>query len=240
MNRVRPVETLLAALASFTVALPLLTLFDANTWLRPSLLVIATIAVVGLALRSLSLPSAQVILGQLVVAFLVVSWVHGRGHLYYGVLPGPDTVRSFGILLGEAQETVMAFSVPVPTERGVVVSITMLVGLVALATDAVAVTLRLPALAGLGLLTAYLVSATNSGEGLSWKYFVLPTAFWLGLLASQGIAGVRRWATAVPRSRDGKEHDPVLGVAGTARLLGAGALALALGMPMVVPPQPPT
>ena len=240
MNRVRPVETLLAALASFTVALPLLTLFDANTWLRPSLLVIATIAVVGLALRSLSLPSAQVILGQLVVAFLVVSWVHGRGHLYYGVLPGPDTVRSFGILLGEAQETVMAFSVPVPTERGVVVSITMLVGLVALATDAVAVTLRLPALAGLGLLTAYLVSATNSGEGLSWKYFVLPTAFWLGLLASQGIAGVRRWATAVPRSRDGKEHDPVLGVAGTARLLGAGALALAVVMPMVVPHLPTT
>lgn len=240
MNRSRPVETLLAALASFTVALPLLTLFDSNAWIRPSLVVIVVIAVVGLALRSLSVSAWQVVLGQLVVAFLVVSWLHGRGHLYYGVLPGPDTVRSFGILLGEAQQTVLAFSVPVPTERGVIVAITMLVGLTALVTDAVAVTLRLPALAGLGLLTAYLVSATNSGEGLSWTYFVLPIACWLGLVATQGIATVRRWGTAVPRGQDGPARDPVLGVAGTARLLGAGALALAVVLPMVVPHLPTT
>ncbi|WP_404383451.1 DUF3488 and transglutaminase-like domain-containing protein [Knoellia locipacati] len=240
MNRTRPVETVLAALASFTVALPLLTLFDSNAWIRPSLVVIVTIALVGLALRSLSASAWQVVLGQLVVAFLVVSWLHGRGHLYVGLLPGPDTVRSFGILLGEAQQTVMAFSVPVPTERGVIVAITMLVGLTALATDAVGVTLRLPALAGLGLLTAYLVSATNSGEGLSWTYFVLPIAFWLGLVATQGIATVRRWGTAVPLGQGGADRDPVLGVAGTARLLGAAALAMAVVLPMVVPHLPTT
>ncbi|GAA4123871.1 DUF3488 and transglutaminase-like domain-containing protein [Knoellia locipacati] len=240
MNRARPVETLLAALASFTVALPLLTLFDSNAWVRPTLVVVATIAVVGLVLRSVTASALRVFAGQLVAATLVVSWLHGRGHLYYGVLPGPDTMRTFGILLGEAQQTVMAFSVPVPTERGVIVGITMLVGLTALATDAIAVTLRLPALSGLGLLTAYLVSATNSGEGLSWKYFVLPIAFWLGLVASQGITSVRRWGTAVPRTADGEDHDPVLGVAGTARLLGAGALALAVVVPAVVPHLPTT
>ncbi|GGB88771.1 hypothetical protein N798_09140 [Knoellia flava TL1] len=240
MNRTRPVETLLAALASFTVALPLLTLFDSNAWVRPTLLVIVVIAGVGLALRSLSASALQVVLGQLVVGFLVVSWIHGRGHLYYGFLPGPDTLRTFGILLGEAQQTVLSYSVPVPTERGVVVAITMLVGITALATDAVAVTLRLPALAGLGLLTAYLVSATNSGEGLSWKYFVLPFACWSALVATQGIASVRRWGTAVPRSHDGNENDPVLGVAGTARLLGAAALALAVVVPAVVPHLPTT
>lgn len=240
MNRSRPGEALLAALASITVALPLLTLFDANTWVRPSLVVIAVIAAVGIGLRSISAPAVQVVLGQLVAGFLVVSWIHGRGHLYYGVLPGPDTIRSFGILLGEAQQTVLAYSVPVPTERGVVVGITMLVGITALATDAVGVTLRLPALSGLGLLTAYLVSATNSGEGLSWRYFILPMTCWLALLASQGIAGIRRWGTAVPRVSDGRDRDPVLGVVGTARLLGAGTLALAVVLPMVVPHLPTT
>lgn len=240
MNRVRPTETLLAALASFTVALPLLTLFDSNTWIRPTVGVVATIALVGLALRAMTLSVVPVILGQLVAAFLVVSWIHGRGHLYYGFLPGPDTIRSFGILLGEAQQTVLTFSVPVPTERGVVVAITMLVGLTALVTDAVAVTLRSPALSGLGLLTAYLVSATNSGEGLSWKYFVPPIACWLALVATQGIGNVRRWGTSVPRGSDGQEHDPVLGVAGAARLLGAGSLALAVVLPMVVPHLPTT
>lgn len=240
MNRTRPVETLLAALASFTVALPLLTLFDANTWVRPTLVVIATIALSGLALRAVTTTALPVVAGQLLAAFLVVSWLHGRGHLYFGLLPGPDTISSFGILLAEAQQTVLTFSVPVPTERGIVVAITMLVGLTALATDAIAVTLRSPALSGLGLLTAYLVSATNSGEGLSWRYFVLPISFWFALVATQGIGNVRRWGTSVPRASDGHEHDPVLGVAGTARLLGFGALALAVVLPMMVPHLPTT
>lgn len=240
MNRARPIESLLAALASFSVALPLLTLFDANTWMRPSVVVIATIAVVGVALRAVALSAWGVILGQVLTGLLVVSWLHGQGHLSYGFLPGPDAMRSLGILLGEAQQTVLTFSVPVPTDRGIVVAITILVGLTALVVDAVGVTLRAPAVAGLGLLTAYLISATNSGEGLSWRYFVLPTACWLALLAMQGIGSVRRWGTAVPRSADGDGPDPVLGVAGTARLLGVSALVLAVVLPMVVPHLPTT
>lgn len=240
MNRTRPVETLLAALASFTVALPLLTLFDANTWVRPSLVVVMTIALAGLGLRSLAASDWAVLLGQAVAGFLAVAWMHGQGHLYYGFVPGPDTVTSLGILLREAGDTVMAYSAPAPTDRGVVVAITILVGVTALVVDAIGVTLRAPALAGLALLTAYLVSATNSGEGLSWQYFILPVAFWLSLLATQGIGTVRRWSTAVPRGVDGQDHDPVLGVAGTARLLGASALALAVVLPMVVPHLPTT
>ncbi|MFC7488349.1 transglutaminase TgpA family protein [Knoellia sp. CPCC 206453] len=240
MNRTRPVETLLAALATFTVALPLLTLFDANTWVRPSVVVVMTIALVGLGLRTLVASRWLVVLGQAIAAFLAISWMHGQGHLYFGFVPGADTVSSLGILLREAGDTVMAYSAPAPTERGVIVAITILVGLTALVVDAIGVTLRSPALAGLALLTAYLVSATNSGEGLSWKYFILPVAFWLSLLATQGLGTVRRWSTAVPRGVDGEDHDPVLGVAGTARLLGAGALALAVVLPMVVPHLPTT
>lgn len=240
MNRVRPIETLLAALASFTVALPLLTLFDANTWVRPSVVIVATIALVGLGMRSLVASAWSVILGQVLVGFLAVSWMHGQGHLYFGFLPGPDTVKSLGILLGEAGQTVMAYAAPAPTERGVIVAITILVGATALVVDAIAVTLRSPALAGLALLTAYLVSATNSGDGLSWKYFIAPIGFWLTLLATQGIGTVRRWSTAVPRGVDGEDHDPVLGVASTARLLSAGTLILAIVLPAVVPHLPTT
>ncbi|KRE41037.1 transglutaminase TgpA family protein [Knoellia sp. Soil729] len=240
MNRTRPTETLLAALASFTVALPLLTLFDANTWVRPSLLAIATIALAGMGLRRMRVSAWVVVLGQLLAGFLMVSWLHGRGHLYLGIVPGPDTVKSFGILFGEAGQTVMAFSAPVPTERGIVVAITVLVGVTALVVDALAVTLRSPALAGLALLTAYLISATNSGDGLSWKYFILPVAFWLSLLATQGIGSARRWGTAVPLGRAGEDRDPVLGVAGTARLLGAGAVVLAIVLPTVLPHLPTT
>ncbi|PRY56086.1 uncharacterized protein DUF4129 [Knoellia remsis] len=240
MNRTRPIEALLAALASFGVALPLLTLFDANTWVRPSLLVITVIAVVGVGLRAATSSRLAVVSGQLVAGLLAVSWLHGRGHLYFGFLPGPDTFFSFGVLLGEAQQTVMTFSAPVPTERGVVVAITMLVGVTALVVDAVAVTWRMPALAGLGLLTAYLVSATNSGDGLSWRYFVLPVGAWLALLATQGLGSLRRWSNARPRTGNDREDDPLLGVAGTARILGVAAMAIAVAVPALVPHLPTT
>lgn len=240
MNRARPIETLLGALASFTVALPLLTLFDSNAWVRPSIVVIATLALVGLGLRSLAVSTWTVVLGQVMAGFLAVSWLHGQGHLYFGILPGPDTVRTLGILIGEAGETVMTYSSPAPADRGVIVAITILIGLTALVVDAIAVTLRSPALAGLALLTAYLVSATNSGDGLSWKFFIAPIGLWLTLLATQGLGTVRRWSTAVPRGADGADHDPVFGVAATARLLSVGAVALALVIPTVVPHLPTT
>ena len=43
MNRARPVEALLAALATLTVALPLTTLFAQSTWARPSVLLVAVV-----------------------------------------------------------------------------------------------------------------------------------------------------------------------------------------------------
>ncbi|HYN28795.1 MAG TPA: transglutaminaseTgpA domain-containing protein [Dermatophilaceae bacterium] len=240
MTRARPVDAALAALATIAVALPLLTLFTPTTWLRPALVVVAAVALSGVALRRLAASPWVVIGGQAVAVTLVLFWLHGRGHLWYG-LPGPDAFSAMGNLLREALDVVAQSAAPAPTTRGVVVAIGAVLALTALVVDALAVTLRAPALAGVPLLTAYLAAAGNAGAGLPLQYFLLPAAAWLALVGRQGVASLRRWATAVPRSPGAADReDPGFGFAALGRVLGLGALALAVTLPAVLPHLPTT
>ena len=118
MNRVRPVEALLAALATLAVTLPLTTLFTPSTWFRPSVLLVVVVALVGMGLRRITANRPLVVLGQVVLLVNAASLLHGRGHLFAGVLPTPETGRAFGILLQEAQTTVTNYTAPAPSNRG--------------------------------------------------------------------------------------------------------------------------
>ena len=87
MNRVRPVEALLAALATLAVTLPLTTLFTPLTWFRPSVILVAVVALVGMGLRRITAKRPLVVVGQLVLLVNAASLMHGRGHLLGGLLP---------------------------------------------------------------------------------------------------------------------------------------------------------
>ena len=154
MNRVRPVEALLAALATLAVTLPLTTLFTPLTWFRPSVLLVAVVALVGMGLRRITANRPLVVVGQLVLLVNAAALMHGSGHLLGGLLPTPETGRAFGVLLQEAQATVTNCTAPAPSNRGTILAISLLIGLTALAVDAIGVTYRSPALAGIPLLSA--------------------------------------------------------------------------------------
>ena len=71
MNRAKPTETLLAALATLTVALPLTTLFTPTAeWFRPSLLLIALVSLVGMGARVLTTSRLLVIGAGAMAPFL--------------------------------------------------------------------------------------------------------------------------------------------------------------------------
>lgn len=115
------------------------------------------------------------------------------------LVPTPETGRAFGILLTQAGETVAISAAPAPSNRGTILAISLLVGLTALAVDAIGVTYRSPALAGIPLLAAFLGSATNSGDGLA-PWYVIPTALcWLALMGRQSVGSLRAWGTPAPR-----------------------------------------
>ena len=240
MNRARPIEALLAALATIAVTIPVTTLFTPNTWMRPSLVLVAVVAVTGAGLRTLTSQRPLVVLGQSTALVYAAALLHGRGHLWADLVPTPETGKAFGILLTQAGETVAISAAPAPSNRGTILGISLLVGLTALAVDAIGVTYRSPALAGIPLLAAFLGSATNSGDGLAPWYAVPAALCWLALMGRQSVGSLRAWGTPAPRAGGRAGVDPSTSFATTGRIVGVAALAAAVVVPTLIPHLPTT
>jgi transglutaminase-like putative cysteine protease len=238
----RGVDATLAAMATLTAAWPVSTLLDEPTWLGGTLLLLAVIAVSGVGARSLALRGWQVLMVQLACAVLTAGGIYGQGHLWHG-LPTFETLGFAGKLVDEALTTVQTYAAPAPTTPGLAFVVGCALALVALAVDYLAVTRRSPSLAGLPLLTVFLSAAANSDSSLPFVFFLAAGAMWLLLVARQGSAILRRWATtvAVARTpaRESLDSDGGHGYASMARTLGAMALVAAVGLPVVLPQLPP-
>lgn len=241
MTRGRLGDSLIAGAASAVVAWPLTTLFTPSTWVRPTLAMVLAVVVVGVVGRMLTSSWAAIAAAQLVGIVLAAGWIYGRGHLWYG-LPYADTVLAFNRLLIDARETIQNYAAPAPTNRGITLAIGLAIGVVAVVVDHLAVMRRSPALAGLPLLTAFLIAASNSGDSLHPMFFVAAGGVWLLMLGRQGIASLRRWSTTVPMSttgrRNSEDHDGAYGYAAVGRSLAVAGLVAAVVVPVVVPHFP--
>ncbi len=241
MSRGRIPESLLAGAASAVVAWPLTTLFTPNTWVRPTLGVVVVVVLTGILTRLLTTSWVLVALAQLAGIVLVSGWIYGRGHLWYG-LPSLDMVLAFNNLLVEARLTVQNYAAPAPTNRGVTLGMGLAIGVTAVVVDHLAVMRRSPAMAGLPLLTAFLLSASNSGTSLNPMYFVAASAIWLLMLGRQGISSLRRWSTTTPLSTTGRrspdDPDGAYGYAAVGRTLAVASLVAAVALPVVIPHLP--
>jgi transglutaminase-like putative cysteine protease len=237
------VDATLAAIATLTAAWPVSTLLAEPTWLRGTVLLLATIAISGVIARSLSLRGWQVLIVQLVCSVLAASAIYGRGRLWHG-LPTFETLGVAGRLVREALVTVRSYAAPAPSTPGLIFVVGCALGLIALAVDYLAVTRRSPPLAGLPLLTAFLAAAANSGSALPVIFFVAAGSMWLILVARAGSTFLRRWGTTVSVARTPAPQSPdsqgVYAYASRARMLGAAALVAAVAVPVVLPQLPPT
>lgn len=240
MSRARPLEAFLAALATIFALAPLLQLVSPPAYVGPAVLVVLLVGVLGVVLRSRSERDWPLVLTQVLAALLATSWMFGHQWLWFG-LPGPSMVLHWAALLGDAQQTVATSTVPAPATRGVVLGIVLIAGLLALVVDLLAVTRRAPAVAGMPLLAAYLVSAANVTEGLPLLSFVAASGTWLLLLGAQGTREVRRWgvvARLVTPESQGDVGADASRAAASGRRLGLAAIALALVLPLVLPHLP--
>ncbi|WP_299442294.1 DUF3488 and transglutaminase-like domain-containing protein [uncultured Phycicoccus sp.] len=240
MNRARPADVALAALATLLVTLPLVDLFTpATAWVRPSAVLVLAVALAGIGLRALTSVRPVVVAGQALVLLEGVSLLHGQGHLWRGVLPVPETGHAFGIILTDAYTTITTYTAPAPADRGTVLGISLLVGLTALAVDAMAITYRSPALAGIPLLTAFLSAATNTTSGLAAWLVVPPALCWLALVGRQGVLSLRAWGGTAAEGAS-TSADPAGAFASIGRVVGVVALAAAVVVPGLVPHLPTT
>ncbi|HET7304462.1 MAG TPA: DUF3488 and transglutaminase-like domain-containing protein [Segeticoccus sp.] len=241
--RGRPVEGLLAAAATVVSAWPVTTLLQGHAWFGRGLLLVLVVAGTGMLARAARVPGWLVVVGQVVLVVLVTAWLFTTGQLWHG-LPGPESFDRAVALVTEAIRSMNRYAAPAPATPGLVFITVGLFGLVAVAVDYLAVTRRTPAVAGLPLLVAFLVSASNSGAALNPVYFLAIAAVWLLLLARQGSAYLRRWGTgaASPSTPVPTVGDTtgVSAYASLARSLGVVVLVAAVVLPAVLPHLPPT
>ncbi|MDH6110015.1 transglutaminase-like putative cysteine protease [Kitasatospora sp. MAP12-15] len=227
--------TVYAALATAMSTLCLSPLVTPAGWLLVALLLVLVNALAGAGLRRLGAARPMVIVGQLLLALWLAMVLSISDHMLLGVIPMPDTVRTIGDLLGSAGTEIQAYSIPAPASTGLSLLLTASVALIAVVVDALAVTYRRAALAGLPLLALYSVGtglAGDSGSPVLW--FMLSAGGYLMLLFAEGRDRLSRWGRVFRGAGSGPERNgTALSTGG--HQIGLVALVVALLLPFLAP-----
>ncbi|MFJ6132569.1 transglutaminase family protein [Janibacter terrae] len=235
----RVVAGLLGAAAVVAVTLPLGALFEEAPWMPPAVAGVLAVAGSGMLLRALTPNAGLVIVGQTLAATLYVLLTQLRDTLYAGLLPTPETLAALTDHVADAQRTVTTYAAPAPSTPGIVVMLVIIVVVVTLAVDMSSATAGSPTVAGLPLLSLFLVSAANSGGSLHWGWFLGGAGLWLAMVVHQSDLDLRGWATSIPLLAQGDgQQSATRAHRWQAVRLGAIAIAGAIAVTTVVPHMP--
>ena len=188
MNRARPAQTLLAALATMVAAWPITTLFVGSAWVGGTLGLVVLGALLGMAGRALDLPPMLTLSSQLIGVTTATVVTHLHDHLDTTL---PSALRALG---ADAHHTVTAYAAPAPTSVGVIFFIGLIIAIIAITVDFLSVTGRSPGLAGVPLLVEFVISAANSGGSLHPKYSFALGLAWLAMLYAASERSARDWS----------------------------------------------
>ncbi len=228
-----------AGVATLLGCAPLAPMFDSWAWVRYAILTVGAIAASSVVARRLSVPGGFVPLINIGVLVLLVSALFGAGAEILGILPTSGTLRALHSQVTAAFTDISQLAVPVPARRGLMLITVVGVGAVAILIDALAVTLRRAALAGLPMLAMFAVPVAVARGGIGWLPFVFGAAGYLVLLLSEGRERVSRWGRpfSAQSSDESWRPDPLEGapMAAVGRRIGAAAIGVAVLLPAFVP-----
>lgn len=200
---------------------------DPGGYLQPMTLLATVVAVSGLLARAARLPTAVVLVAQLVLGIAAVSLL-----LTGSPLPVGGAATELRAAVDTGLDTAARLKPPVPVAGGI--EPLLLGGGLAclLLVDLLACSLRRPALAGMPLLAIFAVPFSVVDDPVPWWCFVLTAAGFLTMLVLQQSERVRRW---------GERLDPPT-LTGRGRLgMGAGTVgSVATVLALVVPGAVPT
>ncbi|QDQ11056.1 DUF3488 and DUF4129 domain-containing transglutaminase family protein [Streptomyces spectabilis] len=234
---------LCAAAATLMASGAMLPLVDKSGWLVQAAILLALQSGVGGLARRVPLARPLTVAVQALVTLLLLTLVFGREQALAGVIPTPEVLRHFGLLLEAGGDDVGRYAIPAPLTDGIRLMLVGGVLVVGLMVDALAVTFRTAAPAGLPLLALYSIAAGLAEDGAGWLWFLLAAAGYLLLLLAEGRDRLSQWGrvfggAARPPGRvsagldgDGGALAPVR----TGRRIGAVALGVALVVPLALP-----
>ncbi|MET9766795.1 DUF3488 and transglutaminase-like domain-containing protein [Streptomyces sp. NPDC006415] len=229
--------------ATLLAAGALIPLVEGVGWLVQAAVLLGVQSGVGALTRRVPLARTLTLAAQALVTLVLLTLVFARDHALLGVLPGPQAVMRLGELLVAGGEDVGTYSIPAPLTDGIKLLVVGGVVLIGLAVDAMAVTFRSAAPAGLPLLALYSVAAGLSDGGAGWVWFLLAASGYLLLLLAEGRDRLSQWGRVFGGAarNSGGLADGLSGVSGgpspvrTGRRIGVLALGIALVAPLALP-----
>ncbi len=219
---------------------PLAPLFDTWAWLGYAILTVVTITGTSLAVRRLSAPDGLVPLVNLGALGLLICALFGNGSEILGAVPTAGTFGALRQLINAAASDVVQLAVPVPPHRGLLLLTVLGVGSAAIVIDALTVSMRRAALAGLPLLAMFAVPVAVARDGIGWLPFAVGATGYVVLLLAEGRDRVTRWGrpfTEHSTEGDGWRPDPFepSPITAVGRRIGVAAIGIAVVVPVVIP-----
>lgn len=226
--RARLADTVVSAVAVLLAGSCLIPLFTDLRWIPSALVVVAVVALLGAGSRALGLPIPFVPLAQALGLLGTLVVIFAGSSAWAGVVP---TSQSWSVMQALARQGILdaqTFMAPVIPFPGLVLLAVGAIGLVALSTDTLFVSVRMPLLAGLPLLATYVVTAiVLSGQQPWWTLPAAGTG-WLLILAADQRDRVREWG-------DLPETTRIRGLSAGARRIGVLAVAAAAVTTVALP-----
>ncbi|MEU1158029.1 transglutaminaseTgpA domain-containing protein, partial [Streptomyces sp. NPDC005918] len=183
-----------ATAATLMASSALMPLVEPATWFLQAVILLMLQSGVGALARRVPLARPLTVAVQALVTLLLLTLVFAREQALGGIVPGPEVFQRFGVLLEAGGADVSRYMIPAPLSDGIRLMLVGGVLLVGLAVDALAVTFRTAAPAGLPLLALYSVAAGLSGSGAAdWLWFLLAAAGYLLLLLAEGRDRLSQW-----------------------------------------------
>ncbi len=230
----------LAAAAAALCTLPLLgPLFaDPDWWTGPAAATVAA-AAVGTAAQWVRLPATATPVLQLVAVVVAVTARYAPGTALLGAVPTPATVRLLSQLVVSGVLDIRANVIPVPATEGIVLLLSLLLSVLTVAAHLMAVTLRVPGVAGAALLSLAAVPLTVHPEGVDGTAFAVAAGGFLLMFAADSAARALAWGPRTARGEGPGARGRTAAAAGLWGLGAAGTAAvcvvLALLLPALVP-----
>ncbi|GGS54036.1 transglutaminase [Planobispora rosea] len=233
-----------AGAATGAVAITLYPLFQGGAWFWASLGVILVVTGVGVLATRYTLPTWLAPLAQLLAVWIYLTAVFTGDEAWARVVPTKESLFGLAKLVVLGFDDIQRFAVPVPDNPGIVLLTCGGIGMIAIMVDFCSARLRRSALAGLPLLSLFVVPASFLSDPLSWVAVIIGALGFLGLLAADGQERVSHWGRAVLVRRTPSFVAPRPAAdPGTLRLsgkrVGFTAIALAILLPSLLPTLEP-
>ncbi|MGP7996988.1 MAG: transglutaminaseTgpA domain-containing protein [Streptosporangiaceae bacterium] len=237
--------TLAAALATLAASFSVYPVVAGWHWFWIGIGAITSVAVAGALTRLRRLPVVLCALAELAALLLYVNVQFASTRSVGRLLPTWASLDHLRVLASQGFQDAGRFASPAPAYPAILVLAVTGIGLIAVATDLIAVRLRRPAAAGLPLLVLFCVPLTTSAHQSAageMAVFCLGMAGYLTMLAVDGRERLRLWGRLVTvwqREDDATTADRgtpnTKDLAAAGRRIALAAVVIALFVPLLVP-----